>query len=47
MTTAEKIVAELDRLYTASVAKLQDALTRYLTEGPAPDPARRKDGSFA
>ncbi|MCP3729197.1 AMP nucleosidase [Sphingomonas sp. MG17] len=47
MTTAEQIVADLDRLYTASVTRLQDALTLYLTEGTAPDPARRKDGSFA
>ena len=47
MTTAENIVAELDRLYTASVTRLQDALTLYLTQGTPPDPARRKDGSFA
>ena len=38
MTTAEQIVAELDRLYTASVARLQDALDLYLTKGVAPDP---------
>jgi len=45
--TAADIVAELDRLYTASVARLQAALTAYLTTGTTPDPAARRDGSFA
>src|SRR4051812_45891995 len=47
MTVASDIVAELDRLYRASVARLQTALTAYITDGTAPDPAMRKDGSFA
>ena len=47
MTTASDIVAELDRLYTASVERLQAALTAYLTQGVRPDPASRSDGSFA
>ncbi|WP_298673794.1 AMP nucleosidase [uncultured Sphingomonas sp.] len=44
---ASEIVAELDRLYTASVARLQQALTRYLTDGTPPAPESRRDGSFA
>ncbi|MBS0478399.1 MAG: AMP nucleosidase [Proteobacteria bacterium] len=47
MTQASEIVAELDRLYTASVHRLQQALTAYLTSGATPDPASRSDGSFA
>jgi AMP nucleosidase len=47
MTQASDIVAELDRLYRASVERLQAALTRYLTDGTSPDPQSRKDGSFA
>ncbi|TPG14486.1 AMP nucleosidase [Sphingomonas oligophenolica] len=47
MTTASVIVDELDRLYTASVDRLQAALTAYLTDGTRPDPAMRTDGSFA
>ena len=47
MTQASEIVAELDRLYTASVERLQAALTAYLTDGTTPDPAARKDGAFA
>ncbi|MBX3593876.1 AMP nucleosidase [Sphingomonas sp.] len=46
-TKAEEIVAELDRLYTASVDRLREALDLYLTRGVAPDPERRRDGSFA
>lgn len=45
--TAAEIVAELDRLYTASVARLQEALTRYLANGTPPPPESRFDGSFA
>ena len=44
MTTASEIVAELDRLYAASVSRLQAALTAYLIDGTAPDPKSRKDG---
>lgn len=47
MTLAEQIVAELDRLHTASVTRLREALDLYLTKGIVPDAARRKDGSFA
>lgn len=47
MTQAETIVAELDRLHTASVTRLREALDLYLTDGTAPDPERRTDGSFA
>ncbi|KQR87999.1 AMP nucleosidase [Sphingomonas sp. Leaf343] len=47
MTTASDIVAELDRLYTASVDRLQAALTRYLADGMPPDATARSDGSFA
>ncbi|KQU55620.1 AMP nucleosidase [Sphingomonas sp. Leaf339] len=47
MQTATQIVAELDRLYTASVTRLQAALTAYLTNRTVPDAAARLDGSFA
>ncbi|UYY58767.1 AMP nucleosidase [Sphingomonas sp. S2-65] len=47
MTSASDIVAELDRLYSASVDRLQAALTRYLTDGTPPSPESRTDGSFA
>ncbi len=47
MTNASQIVAELDRLYTASVERLRAALTAYLTDGTVPDPTARRDGSFA
>ena len=47
MTTVSQIVADLDQLYRASVDRLQAALTAYLTDGTRPDPASRKDGSFA
>ncbi|MCA1196847.1 AMP nucleosidase [Sphingomonas sp. R647] len=47
MTQAETIVAELDRLHTASVTRLREALDLYLTQGIAPDPQHRHDGSFA
>ena len=45
--TAADIVAELDRLYTASVDRLQAALTLYLSNGTPPSPESRRDGSFA
>ncbi|PCD01542.1 AMP nucleosidase [Sphingomonas spermidinifaciens] len=47
MTQAESIVADLDRLYTASVSRLKTALEIYLATGEAPAPETRKDGSFA
>ncbi|MDE0878160.1 MAG: AMP nucleosidase [Sphingomonas bacterium] len=47
MTTASDIVAELDRLYTASVDRLQAALTTYLADGTPPSSKSRTDGSFA
>ena len=47
MTTASDIVAELERLYAASVARLQAALNAYLVDGTIPDPTSRSDGSFA
>ena len=47
MTTASRIVAELDQLYRAAVDRLQAALTAYLRTGERPDPATRRDGSFA
>lgn len=47
MKTAADIVADLDRLYTASVARLKAALNAYLVDGTAPDPKARSDGSFA
>ncbi|MBB5715324.1 AMP nucleosidase [Sphingomonas aerophila] len=47
MTRAAQIVSELDRLYCASVERLQSALTAYVTEGRRPDPQARHDGSFA
>jgi AMP nucleosidase len=47
MTDAETIVAELERLYTASVERLKAALTRYLTDGTPPSPAARTNGAFA
>ncbi|URW76297.1 AMP nucleosidase [Sphingomonas donggukensis] len=47
MTNASDIVAELDRLYLASVARLKSALTQYLTDGTPPPAESRFDGSFA
>jgi AMP nucleosidase len=47
MKTAADIVADLDRLYIASVARLKAALNAYLVDGTAPDPKARSDGSFA
>jgi AMP nucleosidase len=47
MTQAEDIVAELDRLYQASVARLQAAITKYIADGTPPDRQSRSDGSFA
>ncbi|WP_312490092.1 AMP nucleosidase [Sphingomonas sp.] len=47
MTQALQIVEELDRLYTASVTRLQDALTAYLKDGTAPSLEARAQGCFA
>ncbi len=47
MTIASDLVAELDRLYRASVERLQTALAAYIADGTVPDPATRRDGSFA
>ena len=47
MSTASQIVSELDRLYRASVDRLQAALNAYLTDGTPPAPESRHDGSFA
>ncbi|MBB4615942.1 AMP nucleosidase [Sphingomonas abaci] len=47
MTQASQIVSELDRLYTASVERLQAALTAYLRDGTIPSADSRRDGSFA
>jgi AMP nucleosidase len=44
---ARSIVAELDRLYTASVERLQAALRAYIADGTIPHPDSRHDGSFA
>ncbi|MBX9814165.1 MAG: AMP nucleosidase [Sphingomonas sp.] len=47
MTQASDIVAELDRLYSASVARLRAALDAFLKDGTPPPSASRHDGSFA
>ncbi len=47
MTQAADIVAELDRLYRASVDRLQQALITFIRDGTPPDPETRRDGSFA
>ena len=47
MTQAVQIVEELDRLYTASVTRLKDALTLYLRDGTAPTLEDRAHGCFA
>ncbi|WP_230481775.1 AMP nucleosidase [Sphingomonas sp. Leaf21] len=47
MTQAAQIVEELDRLYTASVQRLKDALTAYLRDGTVPTLEARAQGCFA
>ncbi len=47
MTQAATIVEELDRLYTASVTRLKEALTLYLRDGTAPTVEDRAHGCFA
>ncbi|MBY0581736.1 MAG: AMP nucleosidase [Sphingomonas sp.] len=44
---AAAIVADLDRLYTASVERLRSALIAYLNDGTVPDPIMRASGAFA
>ena len=46
MSPAAQIVADLDQLYTASVGRLQSALTAYLADGTRPGADARRDGSF-
>jgi len=45
--TANDIVQELDRLYSASVDRLKAAISRYIADGTPPAPETRRDGSFA
>jgi len=47
MTQAVQIVEDLDRLYTASVTRLKEALTLYLRDGTAPTLEDRAHGCFA
>jgi AMP nucleosidase len=44
---AAAVVARLEELYTASVDRLQSALTAYLLDGTVPSPAERHNGAFA
>lgn len=44
---ATAVVAELERLYSASVQRLRNALTAYLADGTLPDAADRENGAFA
>ena len=44
---ASDIVADLERLYNASVDRLKAALNRYINDGTPPNPEDRIDGSFA
>ncbi|WP_288456831.1 AMP nucleosidase [uncultured Sphingomonas sp.] len=45
--TAHEIVAELDRLYSASVNRLKAAISAYIADGTTPPADARRDGSFA
>ncbi|MBB3473200.1 AMP nucleosidase [Sphingomonas sp. BK345] len=45
--TANDIVQELNRLYSASVDRLKAAISLYIGEGTPPAPETRRDGSFA
>ncbi|MBB3693090.1 AMP nucleosidase [Sphingomonas sp. BK580] len=45
--TANDIVQELDRLYSASVDRLKAAISLYIAEGTPPAAEARRDGSFA
>ncbi|WP_339347375.1 AMP nucleosidase [uncultured Sphingomonas sp.] len=45
--TAHEIVAELDRLYSASVERLKAAISAYIADGTTPPADARRDGSFA
>jgi AMP nucleosidase len=46
-TTGQAIVAELEALFKEAVTKLRTAIETYIADGTLPDPAWRKDGSFA
>ena len=41
------LVAQLDKLFKASVTRLRDDIETYITHGTLPDPASRTDGSYA
>ena len=45
--TGAAIVAELDTLFKAAVARLRKAIETYVETGTPPDSAQRHDGSFA
>ncbi|NJR79288.1 AMP nucleosidase [Sphingomonas corticis] len=45
--TANDIVTQLDRLYTASVARLQAAISAYIADGSVPSTEDRRSGAFA
>ncbi|MEG8039054.1 AMP nucleosidase [Sphingomonas sp. LR60] len=45
--TANDLVRELDRLYTASVDRLKAAITAYIADGSVPERSARNDGAFA
>ena len=45
--TGAAIVAELDSLFKAAVGRLRKAIETYVETGVPPDPAQRRDGSFA
>ncbi|HXH17085.1 MAG TPA: AMP nucleosidase [Sphingomonas sp.] len=47
MTIASDLVADLDRLYRASVERLQSAMSAYIADGTVPAASARTDGSFA
>ena len=45
--TGAAIVAELDTMFRAAVARLRKAIEVFVETGTPPDPAMRQDGSFA
>ena len=45
--TGAAIVAELDILFKAAVARLRKAIETYVETGTPPDSVQRTDGSFA
>jgi AMP nucleosidase len=46
-TQSLQLVEQLDTLYRQSVTRLRAALTHYIRTGERPDPASRRDGTFA